>query len=323
MRSSPLKLDQAAGLGGAGLRVVATASFTPRGPGYDPRARLRRRFVALRGGADAIVLGFAWRDRAVTVRVLALGECASEETDRALVTARRLAAVDDDPTEFMAMVRRHAVLGPLARRIDPRIASTPTVFESFMVAVVEQLVTVVEATASIRRLRSIAGERVPGAELRAAPTGRAVARVPMWQLHAIGVGSKRAVTLHEGALRADALERLRAEAPDVAVAKLQSLRGVGPWTANAVARSGLGWTDAVPVGDFHAPYTVTAALGGRDDLTRDDPKGADAAMLEVLEPFRPHRARVALLFERPPAATAGRRWRFPRVDPHRRAPWRY
>ncbi|MBX3199709.1 MAG: hypothetical protein KF894_16355 [Labilithrix sp.] len=316
------KHGPAADLGGAGLRLVTTASFTPRGPGYDPRARLRRRFVALRGGGDAIVVGFAWRDRAVRVRVLAAGQCASEDADRALATARRLVAVDDDPTEFMAMVRGHAVLGPLARRMDPRITSTPTVFESFMVAVVEQLVTVTEARASLRRLRSISGERVPGAELRAAPTGKAVARVPMWQLHAIGVGSRRALTLHEGALRADALERLRAEAPDVAVAKLQSLRGVGPWTANAVARSGLGWTDAVPVGDFHAPYTITAALGGPDDLTRDDPKGADAALLDVLEPFRPHRARVALLLERPPAV-AGRRWRAPRVDPHRRAPWRY
>ena len=309
-------------LGGASrLRPVAMASFVPRGPGYDPRVRLARRVVALRGGPDAIVLAFGWVDRAVRVQVAALGTCSSEDVERAIATARAVAAVDDDPTEFFAMVRRHALLGPLARAVDPRIASTPTVFESFAVAVIEQLVTTFEARASVRRLWRIAGEPVPSTELRAAPTGAAVKRVPMWKMHAIGVGSRRAVTLHEGAGRAEALERLRAHSPDVAVEKLQSLRGVGPWTANAVARSGLGWGDAVPVGDFHAPYTITAALGGPDDLTRDDPTAADAAMLEMLEPFRPHRARVALLVERHAAMQRGRR--LPRIDPHRREPWRY
>ena len=308
--------------GARGLRAVATASLTPRGSGYDPRIRLKRRFVALRGGEDAIVVAFSWVRPAVRVQVIAQGTCSSEDAEAAIATARSIAAVDDDPTEFMEMVRRHAVLGPLSRRIDARISATPTVFESFAIAVIEQLVTLFEARASIRRLWQIAGEAVPNTNLRAAPTGTAVKRVPMWKMHAIGIGARRAVTLREGAGRAEALERLRAHAPDVALDKLQSLRGVGPWTANAVARSGLGWADAVPVGDFHAPYTLTAALGGPDDLSRDDPKAADAAMLLVLEPFRPHRARVALLLERhaPPGA---RPWRPPRVDPHRREPWRY
>ena len=308
--------------GARGLRAVAMAAFTPRGSGYDPRIRLKRRFVALRGGEDAIVVAFSWARPAVRVQVIAQGACSSEDAEAAIAAARSIAAVDDDPTEFLAMVRDHAVLGPLARRFDPRISATPTVFESFAIAVIEQLVTGFEARASVRRLWQIAGEPVPNTKLRAAPTGAAVRRVPMWKMHAIGIGARRAVTLREGAGRAEALERLRMHAPDVALDKLQSLRGVGPWTANAVARSGLGWADAVPVGDFHAPYTVAAALGGPDDLSRDDPKAADAAMLEVLEPFRPHRARVALLLERdaPPGA---RPWRLPRIDPHRREPWRY
>jgi len=304
------------------VRAIATASFVPRGPGYDPRLRLKRRFVAIRGGEDAIVVAFSWARNAVRVQVIAQGGCSSEDTEQAIATARSVAAVDDDPTEFLAMVRDHAVLGRLSRTVDARIACTPTVFESFAIAVIEQLVTGFEARASTRRLWNVAGEAVPDTRLRAAPTGRAVKRVPMWKLHAIGIGSKRAVTLREGAGRADALERLRAHPPAVAIDKLQSLRGVGPWTANAVARSGLGWADAVPVGDFHAPYTITAALGGPEDLSRDDPRAADAAMLDVLEPFRPHRARVALLLERY-ALPGDRPWRPARVDPHRREPWRY
>jgi 3-methyladenine DNA glycosylase/8-oxoguanine DNA glycosylase len=188
--------------------------------------------------------------------------------------------------------------------------------------VIEQLVTGFEARVSVRRLWRIAGAPVPNTTLRAAPTAEQVTRVPMWKMHELGIGSRRAAALREGAHRGAALERLRSHPPEVAVEKIQSLPGVGPWTANAVARSGLGWSDAVPVGDFHAPYTIASALGGRDDLTRESPAEADAAMLEALEPFRPHRARVSLLLEG--YVPAGqRRWRLPRVDPHRREPWRY
>ena len=67
----------------------------------------------------------------------------------------------------------------------------------------------------------------------------------------------------------------------VAAAKLESLPGVGPWTANYVARAALGWTDAVPVGDFHMPSVVSEVLTGT--------RGDDEAMLEALAPFRPHR----------------------------------
>ena len=302
---------------------MATASFVPRGTGYDPRVRLKKRFIALRGGADAIILAFSFSaaEGAVRVKVIAQGECSNEDVERAFSVARALSAVDDDPSEFLAMVRDHPVLGPLSRKVDARIATTPTVFESFTVAVIEQLVTSIEARAAIRRLWFLAGECVPNTELRAAPTAAAVKRFPMWRMHEIGVGSRRAATLREGAARGVALERLRGSSPEVALEKLQSLPGVGPWTANAVLRNAFGWSDAVPVGDFHAPFTITAALGGPDDLTRDDPAAADAALLDVLARFRPHRARVALLLER--YTVTGERWRPPRVDRHRREPWRY
>ncbi len=318
---SPLR---AAGLEGAtGLRVVTSASFVPRGTGYDPALRLKKRFFALRGGPDAIVvaLGFSRAEGAVRVKIVARGECSSEDVEHAISAARAHAAVDDDPTEFVSMVREHPLLGRLAREVDVRLPKTPTVFESFVVAVIEQLVTSTEARASIRRLWAATGELVPGTKLRVAPTADAVRRFPMWRMHAIGVGSRRAATLREGALRGEALERLRTMAPEVALEKIQSLRGVGPWTANAVARNALGWADAVPVGDFHAPFTITAALGGPNDLSRDDPQAADAALLEVLEPFRPHRARVALLVERHTMREGP--WRPPRIDPHRREPWNY
>ncbi|MBX3229938.1 MAG: hypothetical protein KIT84_26110 [Labilithrix sp.] len=308
-------------IAGSDLRAIATGSFVPRGPGYAPALRLRRRLVALRGGEHAIVLAFAWSAGAgaVRIRVLATGAPTSEDVERAIDAGRRIAAVDDDPTELVQRIRKHPVLGPLAHG-DARIAQTPTVFESFAIGVIEQLVTGVEARDAIRRLWRVAGEAVAGTKLVAAPSAKAVHRVPMWQLHEIGIGARRAVTLHRGAGRGAALERLRDVAPEVAVEKVQSVPGIGPWTANQIARSGLGWADAVPVGDFWAPFTITAALSG-EELPRTAPAEADARMLELLEPFRPHRARVAILLER--RDFERRTWPLPRVDPHRREPWRY
>lgn len=302
-----------------GLRPVASASVRPRGEGFEPRLRLRRRVVAVRGGEDALVVAFGWKAGEVRFRVFARRAVSSADVERALEVGRAITAVDDDPSAFFAMVRRHPVLGPLARGVDPRLSRTPTVFESLTIAILEQLVTGFEARAAMRRLWRTAGELVPDTRLRAAPTARAVRRVPMWRLHEIGIGARRAVTLHASAARGDAIERLASHPPETFMQKLQSLPGIGPWTANAVARSALAHADAVPVGDFWAPFTISAALGSTRALSRDDMDGANAAMLEVLEPFRPERARVALVLERASLEDH----RLPRIDPHRREPWKY
>jgi 3-methyladenine DNA glycosylase/8-oxoguanine DNA glycosylase len=68
------------------------------------------------------------------------------------------------------------------------------------------------------------------------------------------------------------------------------LRGLGPWSVAEVARTALGDADAVSVGDFHVPNVVAWALTG-------EPRGTDERMLELLEPYRPHRGRVQRLLE--------------------------
>ncbi len=300
------------------LRIVASHAFVAKGASRAPRGVLRRRVHALRGGPDGIGVSFGARSGEVTVDVLAAGHATAEDVAWAIDVARGISGVDDDPTEFLAMVRQHPVLGDLARGADPRMTRTPTVFEAYASAVIEQLVTGFESRASIARLRREAGAPLPGTRLHAAPTPEAVRRVPMWRMREMGIGSRRAATLREGAIRGASLERLRTLPPDVAIEKLQSIRGVGPWTANAVARDAFAYADAVPIGDVHAPYVVTAALMGEE--------GDDAAMLEALEPFRPHRARVVLVIEHAfvrGGVGDGPRWRAPRVDPHRRFPWKY
>ncbi len=302
----------------APLRSVVTTMVRPRGPRFHARHLRRFPVRALRGGPDGLGVVYALRPEGIEITILARGACSEEDTAWALDAARGMAALDDDPTEFFEVARQHPLVERLARRFDCRLPKTTTVFESFARVVIEQLVTTEEAHASTRRLFGHAGRLVEGTRLRAPPTPSEVLGVAPWKLHAFGIGIRRVRTLREGARRGAALERLRAIDPALAVEKIQSLPGVGPWTANGVARSALGWSDAVPVADFHAHYVITRALTGEE--------GDDQRMLEVLEPFRPHRARVARLvmigevYASLPGVHPRPR---PRIDPHRREPWRY
>jgi len=116
-------------------------------------------------------------------------------------------------------------------------------------------------------------------------------------LHPAGLEQRRAVTIRRASLRAAWLEAASILAPADALARLQGIAGVGPWTAAEVARSAFGDADVVSVGDFHLPNLVSWALAG-------EARGDDARMLELLEPWRGHRGRVVRLLElsgiRPP-----------------------
>jgi 3-methyladenine DNA glycosylase/8-oxoguanine DNA glycosylase len=91
--------------------------------------------------------------------------------------------------------------------------------------------------------------------------------------------------------RADRIEETTAMSLPDAHRRLQAFPGVGAWTANEVALVALGDPDAVSVGDFHLKNLVSYALAG-------EPRGTDERMLELLEPYRGHRARAVRLIER-------------------------
>jgi 3-methyladenine DNA glycosylase/8-oxoguanine DNA glycosylase len=74
-----------------------------------------------------------------------------------------------------------------------------------------------------------------------------------------------------------------------AIARLTAVPGIGEWTAAEVAVRALGDTDAVSVGDFHLAALVGWSLVGSP--VDDD------GMLELLEPWRPHRALAVRLIE--------------------------
>ncbi|HEV2370496.1 MAG TPA: hypothetical protein VGR90_11525, partial [Acidimicrobiales bacterium] len=158
-------------------------------------------------------------------------------------------------------------------------------------AVIEQKVTGAEAWASWRRLVRAYGEAAPGPfDLVLAPAPDRLAGLPYHAFHRFGIERRRADTLRRACASADRLEVLVTGEPERAMTVLQTLPGVGVWTAAEVVRRSHGWADAVSVGDYHHARDVCWALEG-------ERHGSDERMLELLEPYRPYRGLVVRLIE--------------------------
>lgn len=173
-----------------------------------------------------------------------------------------------------------------------RLGRTGRVLEALVPAVLEQRVYGMDARRAWRSLVTKFGAPAPGpapAHMRVPPHADVWRRIPSWEFHRANVDPGRARTIVGCAQRADSLERLVTRTPEQARAALMSLPGVGEWTAAETAQRAFGDADALSVGDFHLASMVGWRLVGQPI---DDP-----AMVELLEPLRPHRYRAVRLLE--------------------------
>lgn len=218
-------------------------------------------------------------------RVLAWGPGA----EWAMEGIPRLLGEGDRPEEFEPA---HPLVRELHRRSPGiRFGRTDAVMESLLPAIIEQKVTGIEARAAYRALVYRYGERAPGPHgLWLAPSADQLAAIPYFDFHPLGLEQRRALVIKRAAERAPWLEAARGLEPEAALARLQSMPGIGVWTAAETARAAFGDPDAVSVGDYHLPNLVCWALAR-------EPRGTDERMLELLEPWRGQRARVVRLLE--------------------------
>lgn len=256
----------------------------------------------------------AWRtpDGPVTVEVsvdgreilvTAHGEGATWAVDRADL----LLGECDDAAGFDH--RLHPAVRDATRRLPGlRLGRSLAVTDAVIASVVEQKVTSLDAHRTWRRLQSTLGEPAPGNLGLTLPVDpHRLAATPWWTLHSVGLERRRAECLQRVAACSARLEALATQPPDTADAALQSIAGVGPWTAAEVRLVALGDADAVSVGDWHLPSMVAWALAG-------EPRATDDRMLELLEPWRGHRGRVLRLLGAAGHAAPRRGPRMPDVD---------
>jgi 3-methyladenine DNA glycosylase/8-oxoguanine DNA glycosylase len=201
--------------------------------------------------------------------------------------AGALCGQQDDDAGF---VPQHPFLVQVHKRHPGvRLPRTSAVFEALVPAVLGQKVTGVESRRSYERLVDALGEPAPGpVRLTVPPAARVLAQTPYWAFHNFGIERRRADVIIGAARSAGRLEETVSMDIASAYQRLQAFPGIGPWTAALVASAALGDPDAVPVGDYNLPHSVGFALEGT-------PRSTDERMLELLEPYRGHRARVLRL----------------------------
>jgi endonuclease III len=246
----------------SGHGFVERASRTPEGASSV-------RFVETAGGIDVE----AWGPGAAWVLDRAAAWCGAEDDD---------AGFDPPPGLVREIWRLNRGL---------RIPRTGLLTERLIPVILEQKVTGNEARRAYRRLVTALGAPAPGPlGLVLPPEPERVAALPYYAFHPFGVERRRAEVVRAVCARTAWVDEAAALPVDAARDRLSTVQGIGPWTVAEVARTALGDADAVSVGDYHVPNIVAWALAR-------EPRGSDERMLELLEPYRPHRGRVQLLLE--------------------------
>ena len=220
------------------------------------------------------------------VECVAWGSGAAEFLD----TLPALLGVDDDASDF---VPREPTVSAAHRRVPHlRLGRTGQVLEALIPAVLEQRVPGADAFRAWRVLVTKFGTPAPGpapARMRVPPSAEAWRHIPSWEFHRANVDPGRARTVVGCARRAASLERMVSWPTTQAREALTALPGVGVWTAAETAQRAFGDADALSVGDYHIPKMIGWTLLGHPI--------PDDAMVELLEPMRPHRHRVVRLLE--------------------------
>lgn len=240
-----------------------------------------------------------------TAEVSAWGDGAEWMLD----SAPGLVGLLDDPSGFEPHEGKLRQLWK--RHRDARICRTATFWHDAAWTIIQQRVTTVDASQQWRALSMAVGSPAPGpVELRLPAKASAVAAMHYTDFHRFGVERQRAEYLRLVASRAVRLQTFLDVPFHEAQPALASLRGVGPWTQTMLATQTWGDPDAVVVGDDGIPSMVTWFLAG-------ERRGTDQRMLELLEPFRPHRQRVVRLVFASGVTPPRRHHRYARNPIHR------
>lgn len=183
-----------------------------------------------------------------------------------------------------------------ARRTRPglRLPAHGRLAEQLVTVVLEQKVTHDQARHGWRQLVRAVSEPAPGPVpqgMLLPPDPAAVLWVPSWEWHRFWVQPPQSRAILRVAERAASIDRLGrgvrpgdVEGTAELARRLQSIPGIGVWTAAEALQRSHGAADLVAVGDFHLAHHVGQVLTGR----RVD----DAGMLRLLEPWAGHRQRL-------------------------------
>jgi len=161
---------------------------------------------------------------------------------------RFVLALDDDHSEFLRRFKRDPLLREATWHLRGlRQLRVPTVALALLRAFCGQLIESRRAREIERRIVRATTPRVDG--LHAPPSAAALADQAPARLRALGLHARRGAALVRLCGSLD-LERLHAVPTDVAAARIERERGLGPWSVGVVCLEGLGRRERGLVGDL-------------------------------------------------------------------------
>ena len=191
----------------------------------------------------------------------------------ALATVQRMLGVDRELSHFNRAARDIPWLRPLAARMrgvkPPRY---PTLWEACVNAVVFQQVSLLAASAIVRRLIIALGAPTEwgAVALHAFPTLESFQGASDTVLRAAGLSAHKLATLRRIAetLQSRMLDdaALQALPSPEAAALLCRIKGIGPWTATVILLRGLGRLDVFPMNDSGVARNLILVTGSPVDL---------------------------------------------------------
>ncbi len=184
---------------------------------------------------------------------------------------RRMLGLDVSTAVFLRRAARVPWLRPVVKIMrGVRPPRYPSLWEACVNAVVFQQVSIASASAMLRRMIVAVStpREVEGETLHAFPPATAIAALSPADLASHGLSTAKSAALKriaEAILDGTLVESELAPRSSAEIsAKLQTVKGIGPWTAAIVLLRGFGRLDVFPEGDSGAARSLQMLAPGVD-----------------------------------------------------------
>jgi DNA-3-methyladenine glycosylase II len=172
--------------------------------------------------------------------------------------------LDFDLKPFYTDIENDVTMNRIARRLyGLKSPTTPTVFESLVDSLVEQQISLRVANTIEKRITKKFGDKLKIEDILyyAYPTPEQLAAADVGQLRECGLSARKSEYIKNASkLIVDgklALEELRNQTTDKIIEELDSVRGIGTWTAEMTCVRGMGKLDAIPADDLGLRRTIS------------------------------------------------------------------